>query len=239
MIQMNNQSVLSSFHVNGFDEHNRSLDWIEDTANKIGAEINLNTEARWTKYSESFEIKFNGRDSGIIYKITISQSDKQTKFLAKRFHEIDLNERNAKIIMKAFPEIMHYDIHWFDIRTSEWSGVCMEAVREKSRPYWPGDEIVSIMYALYDDFRSCLDENMYTLRRVMSNALVTYWFAEVMPGGYPFDYSIDQVCEFLEYLELLQKTSKEEYQDLFENTLTLSIFETAEKIQRYIGGHGE
>jgi rhamnogalacturonyl hydrolase YesR len=73
----------------------------------------------------------------------------------------------------------------------------------------------------------------------MSNALVTYWFAEVMPGGYPFDYSIDQVCEFLEYLELLQKTSKEEYQDLFENTLTLSIFETAEKIQRNIGGHGE
>ncbi|MDG1848277.1 MAG: hypothetical protein P8J35_06535, partial [Candidatus Marinimicrobia bacterium] len=103
---MKNQSVLSSFHVNGFDEHNRSLDWIEDTANKIGAEINLNTEARWTKYSESFEIKINGRDSGIIYKITISQSDKQTKFLAKRFHEIDLNERNAKIIMKAFPEIM-------------------------------------------------------------------------------------------------------------------------------------
>jgi len=73
----------------------------------------------------------------------------------------------------------------------------------------------------------------------MSNALVTYWFAEVMPGGYPCDYSIDQVCEFLEYLELLEKTSKEEYQDLFENTLTLSIFETAEKIQRNIGGHGE
>ena len=63
--------------------------------------------------------------------------------------------------------------------------------------------------------------------------------AEVMPGGYPFDYSIDQVCEFLEYLELLQKTSKEEYQDLFENTLRLSIFETAEKIQRNIGGHRE
>jgi len=236
MKEINNQSVLASFHVNGFDEHNRSLDWIEGTAKKIGAVINLNTEGRWTRFAESFEIKLNGRDSGIIYRITISQSHKQTKFLAQRFDEIDLNEKNAKIIMSAFPEIMHYEVNWFDLRSSEWRGVCMEGVRDKSKPYWPGDEIVSVMYALHNDLRSCFDKNMDTLRREMAQALIVYWFAREMPGEYPFEYSLNQICEFIENLESLQKTSdKDEFQSLFNESLKLSIFNTAEKIQNNIG----
>jgi hypothetical protein len=172
-----------------------------------------------------------------MYRISVHQNLRQTKILAKRFDEIKLNEKNCQIILNAFPEIMHYDVHWFDLRTLEWSSVCMEDVRDKSRPHWPGDGIVSAMYALHNDLRSCLDEEMRTLRREMISSLVIYWFEGLVPGEYPFEYSINQVCEYIENLNLLQRTSdKVEYQEVVENTLGLSIFETAEENYRNIGG---
>ena len=78
---------------------------------------------------------------------------------------------------------------------------------------------------------------MRTLRRGMISALVMYWFEGLMPGEYPFEYSINQVCEYIENLNLLEETSdKVEFQEMVENTLKLSIFETAEETYRNIGG---
>lgn len=172
-----------------------------------------------------------------MYRISVHQSMRQTKFLAKRFDEINLNENNSQIILNAFPEIMHYEVHWFDLRTLEWSSVCMGDVRDKSKPHWPGDGIVSAMYALHNDLRSCLDEEMRTLRRGMINALIIYWFAGLIPGKYPFEYSIEQVCEYIDNLIVLEKISdKLEFQELVEKTLTLSIFETAEEKYSIITG---
>ena len=172
-----------------------------------------------------------------MYRISVHQNLRQTKILAKRFDEIKLNGKNCLIILNAFPEIMHYDVHWFDLRTLEWSSVCMEDVRDKSRPHWPGDGIVSAMYALHNDLRSCLDEEMRTLRRELISSLVIHWFEGLVPGEYPFEYSINQVCEYIENLNLLQRTSdKVEFQEVVENTLGLSILETAEENYRNIGG---
>jgi hypothetical protein len=113
----------------------------------------------------------------------------------------------------------------------------MEDVRDKSRPHWPGDGIVSAMYALHNDLRSCLDGEMRTLRRGMKSALLIYWFEGLMPGEYPFEYSINQVSEYIENLNILEVTSdKIEFQEMVENTLRLSIFETAEENYRNIGG---
>ena len=237
MTDNRSEFVLDTFRVQGLDEHNRSLDWIVETAEKLGATITTASEGRWTRFSESFEIRLNGRDSGIMYRISVSQSEKQTRFIAKRFDEIELTPKNSHIIMHAFPEIMHYDVHWYDLRISDWRGICMSDVENHSMPHWPGDGIVSVMYALNDDLRSCLNKEMRTLRKEMTEAFVTYWFAGLTPDKYPFNYTINQICEYLDHLILLEDTPVEDvFQDLVKKALGLSIFETAENNDANIGG---
>ena len=56
-------------------------------------------------------------------------------------------------------------------------------------------------------------------------------------GRNPFEYSINQVSEYIENLNILEVTSdKVEFQEMVKNTLRLSIFETAEENYRNIGG---
>ena len=73
-------------------------------------------------------------------------------------------------------------------------------------PHWPGDGIVSVMYALNDDLQSCLNKEMRALRKEMTEAFVTYWFAGLTPDKYPFNYTINQICEYLDHLILLENT---------------------------------
>lgn len=227
--ERNSNSVLDSFLVSGLDEHNRSVRWIEETAKKIGATITTASDSRWSRYSDCFDIQLCGRDSGILYKITVSQSNKQTKFLSKRFGEFELDENNAPVIMNAFPEIMSCDVKWYDLRTSDWSYICMRDVQNKSKPHWPGDGIVSVMYALNDDLRSCLEEEMRTLRREMIVALVTYWFAKQTPDDYPHQYSIDDVCKYVFGLTQLEEMNSEKFKERALELKNLEIFRIAKE----------
>ena len=192
--------VLDAFAHCGLDEHNRSLLWIEEAAVRIGAWIDTTTAGGWSRDLDYFEIKFPGRDSGVLYRILVGHSKRHAKLLSRRIGEFEVNEVNAIAIMHAFDQLMSFDVEWYDLRKGEWRGICMRDAKDDCKSHWPGDAIVSIMLSLSDDLRSCLEKSMQTLRREMREALVTYWFAGRAPEGTSFQ----QVAAFVGGLRELQ-----------------------------------
>ena len=203
--------VLDAIAHSGLDEHNRSLQWIEETAVGIGAWIDTTTVGGWSRGIDYFEIKFPGRDSGVLYRILVGHSKRHAELLSRRIGEFEVDEVNAIAIMHAFDQLMSFDVEWYDLRKGEWRGICMREAKGDYRAHWPGDAIVSVMLSLRDDLRSCLEKSMQTLRREMREALVTYWFAGRAPEGTSFQ----QVAAFVGGLRELQDAPNvEEYREV-------------------------
>ena len=198
--------VLQDFTFYGLDEHNRSIQWIEETAKRIGATIDTTATSRWSRHTDYFEITFTGRDSGIIYKICVGHSKRHAEILSRRMGEFEVDETNATAIMHAFDQLLSFNVEWYDFRKLEWEGICMSDIQSDSQAHWPGDGVVSAMFALSDDLNSCLEKSMLTLRREMREALVTYWFAQKTP----INYNIQQIIAFVDGLKELQNASSEE-----------------------------
>lgn len=193
--------VLDAFAHRGLDEHNRSLNWIEETAVRIGAWIDTTTQGGYYDRLEYFEIKFPGRDSGILYRIMVGHSKRHAELLSRRIEEFEVDEANAAAIMHAFDALLSFDVEWYDLRKGQWRTICMRDVKDHHRAHWPGDAVVSVMLSLSDDLNSCLEMGMKTLRRAMREALVAYWFAGRTPEGTSFQ----QVAEFVGGLRELQE----------------------------------
>ena len=196
--------VLDAFAHRGLDGHNRSLIWIGETAARIGARIDTAPQGGYSHRLEYFEIKFPGRDSGVLYRIMVGHSKRHAELLSKRIEELEVDEANAAAIMHAFDDLMSFDVEWYDPRRGEWRTICMRDVKDHHRSHWPGDAVVSVMLSLSDDLNSCLEMGMKTLRQAMREALVAYWFA----GRTPEVTSFQQVAEFVGGLRELQEATE-------------------------------
>ena len=202
----NHHGVLDEFKHYGVDAHNRSLTWIIETANILGAEIQTEVDANWGRYRHSFDVLLSGRDSGIRYKIAVSQSSKQLETIAKRMGEFEMDEKIASSMFHAFDQILDYRVSWWDISKSEWEGVCMGDKQGEDRPHWPGDGVVSMMYVLVNDLEQSLDPALKTLRREMRKALMVYWFNNKTS----FDFTVNDISSYLDGLRDLQRAESEE-----------------------------
>ena len=203
------KNALNDFKIKGLDEHNKSIQWIEETCEIMDAKICLDGKDRYGRFCESFDIYIKGKKSRIEYRINVRQSDKMGKILLNRIKEIDLNERNAKVIMNAFKEFVNLSVSWHNLGKSEWESICMH---DDPSNHWPGDGVVAVMYALRDDLRSASDANMRTLRNTMMDSLPLYWMA-----GRTTEIDIHQIVEYIEILSKLNQAKNQDEHDKIVN----------------------
>lgn len=101
------------WEIPNLDAHNKSLEWIESERKRMGAEIDCMIEDGYDS-SRKCQIFVNGRDSGINYRLTVSFESKIAQVLSKRISDIELSDRNLKIILSTFKRLIHFDTHWYD-----------------------------------------------------------------------------------------------------------------------------
>lgn len=196
----NPEGALDGFKYPEMIGHNRSIDWILDVSNTLGAEIRTEVEGGYGHCSEWFEIRIRGRDSGILYKIVVTQSKKQLEILSKRISEFTMNSRNSAVILHAFRDLMDVRVSWWDIGGGRWDSICMSDQLNESSPHWPGDGVVSMLYLLHNDLEQSTELSLRTLRREMRKALVVYWFNGMSSPM----ISMNEVTEFSEGLRELE-----------------------------------
>ena len=73
------KNALNDFKIKGLDEHNKSIQWIEETCEIMDAKICLDGKDRYGRFCESFDIYIKGKKSRIEYRINVRQSDKMGK----------------------------------------------------------------------------------------------------------------------------------------------------------------
>jgi hypothetical protein len=168
--------ALDDFKYPEMTGHNRSIDWIVDVSNTLGADIRTEVDGGYSHCSESFEIMIRGRESGILYRISVTQSNKQLEIMSKRVSEFTMTSRESAVILYAFRDLMEIRVSWWDICTSRWEYICMRDELNELSPHWPGDGVVSMLYLLHNDLEQSTELSLKTLRREMRKALVIYWF---------------------------------------------------------------
>jgi len=214
-----NRKILKNFTCEGLDQHNRSIEWLVDVLDEIGAEIETCSDQR--RYdAESFSIRMIG-SSGVLYRISVHFRRQQARLIAKRIEEVDFDAENWEedgapvpiaVLMHAFHEMMSFDVHWFDARDGDWESICIHGRREKPI-VWPGDTLVSVVSTLSDDLRSALELSMNTLRRELCEALTIAWFNNQTTK----DVTFEMVAQYVTNLQDLENADdKEEFQVLQE-----------------------
>ena len=91
--------ALDDFKYPEMTGHNRSIDWIVDVCNTLGAEIRTEVDGGYSHCSESFEIMIRGRDSGILYRISVTQSNKQLEIMSKRVSAVSYTHLTLPTIL--------------------------------------------------------------------------------------------------------------------------------------------
>tara|TARA_B100001564_G_C20553702_1_gene630377 strand:- start:461 stop:1084 length:624 start_codon:yes stop_codon:yes gene_type:complete len=155
--------------------------------------------------SRKCQIFVDGRESGINYRLTVSFESKIAQALSKRISDIELSDRNLKIILSTFKRLIHFDTHWYDHSEGRWQHICLEVKTSVNHPFWPGDHIVSVMNCLSEDMTSVLDRDMATLRKAMTKALVVSWFQ----GDNPKSMEFSKISQYVEWLVELEKTDSD------------------------------
>tara|TARA_B110000003_G_scaffold163390_1_gene163412 strand:- start:1611 stop:2375 length:765 start_codon:yes stop_codon:yes gene_type:complete len=186
------------------DAHNKSLEWIESERKRMGAEIDCIIEDGYDS-SRKCHIYIDGRESGINYRLTVSFEPRIADLLSKRISEVELNDRNLKSILFTFRKLIHFDTHWYDHSAGRWQHICLEVKPSINHPFWPGDHIVSVMNCLSEDMVSVLDRDMATLRKAMTEALVSSWFQ----GNNPKSLEFSKISQYVEWLTELEKTDSD------------------------------
>ena len=192
------------WEIPNLDAHNKSLEWIESERKRMGAEIDCMIEDGYDS-SRKCQIFVNGRESGINYRLTVSFESKIAQALSKRISDIELSDRNLKIILSTFKRLIHFDTHWYDHSEGRWQHICLEVKTSVNHPFWPGDHIVSVMNCLSEDMTSVLDRDMATLRKAMTKALVVSWFQ----GDNPKSMEFSKISQYVEWLVELEKTDSD------------------------------
>lgn len=202
----NPEWALDAFKYPQMTCHNRSIDWIVGVSNTLGAEIRTEVDGGYRHFSESFEILIRGRDSGILYRIEVAQSNKQLEIMSKRAAEFAMTSREAAVVLYAFRDLMDIRVSWWDISTSRWEYICMRDELNELTPHWPGDGVVSMLYLLHNDLEQSTELSLRTLRHEMRKALVIYWFNGMANSL----MTMGDVTDFSEGLRELQGAETEE-----------------------------
>lgn len=203
--EKNPEWTLDAFKYPQMTCHNRSIDWIVGVSNTLGAEIRTQIEGGYG-LGESFEILIRGRDSGILYKISVTQSNKQLEIMSRRLSEFTMSRRESSVILHAFRGLMEVRVSWWDIGEARWHYICMNDELNELFPHWPGDGVVSMLYLLHNDLEQSTELSLRTLRHEMRKALVIYWFNGMTN---PL-MTIGDVTDFSEGLRELQGAENEE-----------------------------
>ncbi len=203
--ESNNSKVLKNFTCEGLEPHNRSLKWLVEVLDQLGAEIELDGNRRYD--AESFTIRLQGT-SGVIYRISAHFRRRQARLIANRIDDVDIDDqKGVESLMYAFNEMMSFETHWYDSRDGDWEGICIENRREK-RSGWPGDTLVGLVSALSDDLRSSLRITMTTLRRELREAYPISWFNNQTSP----DVTFADVVQHVEILKhLAESDDREEF----------------------------
>jgi len=210
------QTIKSLMHP-ALEEHNKSLTWIQETAKEINANIVISTNEYYDPKKHNSAIYMKGRKSNISYKIEINYHPRIANLCAKRIDEISINEENFRILNKfIISKMITFNVRWYDLRIMDWSSICIE--NESGIMSWPGDIIVSVMNALYNDIYSALDSKMNTLRSTLIEALPVYWFVNKQF----YNISYNNIALLSESLEDLHYTDVSDSMDEFsQKTLTI------------------
>lgn len=170
----------------GLEQHNRSVDLINTVWRQIGATI-VPCQKPWDNPKAfSFSIEFSGRQSGIMYSISVTHDLLAAEILSKRFEEIEeycadsaianqhTNEEVLMGFLSAFKDILDFRVRMAN-PLGDWEHVCIEPSDDEHYSAWPGDNIVSLMLSLYDDLNSALAPEMYTLRNYLPSLSRIAW----------------------------------------------------------------
>ena len=205
-IRTKNERLFEEFHIDGAEGHNKSLNWLLETSESIGAEIDMEPgEHRYD--SMCFDIRLRGRFSGVKYGIKVSYKPSFGRIISRRIgqldeqikasHSVDEDAILWPAMMYPFDKMIETDTRWYDHRRGDWERVCVEPSRLSHEPWvWPLDNIVSLMYALYEDLETAMLPHMNTLRKAVLASYPLSWFmGETDPR-----LSVEEVSSYINHL---------------------------------------
>ena len=198
--------VLKHFCCEGLEPHNRSIEWICETAKDVGATIDIGGESRSHYAGHSFAIRIRST-SGVLYRISVHYRPRYAELICERFAEIDFNdEESIGLLMYPFKNMLSYEIHWLDERDGDWEHICIHGRRDRPATCWPGDELVTTLLALSNDLRQSLEISMNTLRSTLRQSYMISWCA----GNTPSDVTWNEMSKHLKHLRVLCNVDSEE-----------------------------
>jgi hypothetical protein len=207
--KMNKQKidwVLKHFHCEGLDPHNRSIEWICETAQELNATIDIGGESRRHYSGRSFAIRVRGT-SGVQYRISVHYRPRFAEMAAERFDEIDFSDdKSIGMLMHSFKYMLDYEIHWLDERDGDWEHICIHGHRDRPATCWPGDELVTTLLTLSDDLRQSLEKSMNTLRQTLCKSYMIAWCTHNTPS----DVTWNSMTTHLKHLGEMEGASNEE-----------------------------
>ena len=205
-IRTKNERLFEEFHIDGAEGHNKSLNWLLETSESIGAEIDMEPgEHRYD--SMGFDIRLRGRFSGVKYGIKVSYKPSFGRIISRRIgqldeqikasHSVDEDAILWPAMMYPFDKMIETDTRWYDHRRGDWERVCVEPSRLSHEPWvWPFDNIVSLMYALYEDLETAMLPHMNTLRKAVLASYPLSWFMGETDPRLP----VEEVSSYINYL---------------------------------------
>jgi hypothetical protein len=208
--KLNNQRtdwVLKHFHCKGLEPHNRSIEWVIETVQDLGATIDIGGENRGHRIEHSFAIRLRGT-SGVLYRISVHYRPRFTNLISERFSEVNfVEEGDLDILLQPFRYMMNYEIHWLDDRDGAWENLCIHGHRDRPITSWPGDELVTTLVTLADDLRHAVfDKKMNTLRSELRKSYMISWC-----GGYtPSDVTFEDVSKYIRHISEMEDTRNKE-----------------------------
>ena len=198
--------VLKHFRCEGLDPHNKSIEWICETAEELNATLDIGGESRRHYSGNSFAIRVRGT-SGVLYRISVHYRPRFAQVAAQRFEEIDFSDEDSiGLLMRPLKYMLDYEIHWLDDRDGDWVHICIHGRRDLPATCWPGDELVTTLLTLSDDLRQSLEKPMNTLRSTLGKSYMIAWCS----GNTHPDVTWGQMSNHLKHLRKMENANSEE-----------------------------
>ena len=198
-----NEWLTEHCSIANLEGHNRSLEWLLETANRMDATIDTRITDGYSSQGVCFAIQLQGNHSGVLYRIKVTFNPKVAKLLGKRGGS--WAEDNFESMVYPFREMVQYESFWFDHRKGDWERVCV--IRKgDGRGFWPFDTGVSLMEALRNDMDTALQMDMDTLRKSLIESYPVSWFN----GNTDASLGWDEVKNYCSILWTLQSSGSEE-----------------------------
>ena len=188
-----NEELIRHYSIEGLPQHNRSLRWLLQHGTSMGARFNPYSDCMYNKYGNTFEVEFEGKRTGIKYKLGVTLRTKVADLLSAKISQVDLTSPGAAMAIEPImSRLLQVQGSWWDVVHREWNSFCVGDDNSDPgddlghRLIWPADRVLTLIITLQDDFRTSLDDEQYSLRNQMKKALPIYWFADRTPEGTSF-----------------------------------------------------